>query len=188
MSMLEIGNWLMVVCAGFYLAWWRITFRPPAPEGTPLGKACIALAFVAGILGIVLEVTAMNRSSDVPVKSGISGIAILIAGAVIYVLLLAVSRLLFHRQVTSELLIIVTWAVLELCALNYWYRHDRLHQAPAVILAGLVIAVAIASLVCYMQYYQASYEKSYLIGSILLVLTAIIMVIINIAVLCGGMR
>ena len=184
--MLEIGNWLMVVCAAFYLAWWRITFRPPAPEGTPLGSACIILAFITGIAGIVLAGISMNSGSENTERAGIPGIAIVIGGVVTYVVLLAVSSRLFHRQVTSELLIIIVWTVLELCALNSWYQRGKLVFVLTVILAVMVIIVAIASLICYLQYYRVSYEKGYLIGSIPLVLTAAIMAIINLAVLFGG--
>ena len=62
-TMLEIGNWLMVLCAAFYLAWWRITFRPPAPAGTPIGKICLLLAFVTGLAGLSLAVISMNSVS-----------------------------------------------------------------------------------------------------------------------------
>ena len=185
-TMLEIGNWLMVLCAAFYLAWWRITFHPPAPAGTPIGKICLLLAFVTGLAGLSLAVISMNSVSGEKAKTGIPGIAIVIGGEITYVVLLALSSRLFHRQVTSELLIIVIWTVLELCALNSWYRHGKLFQFSSIILAGLVIVVAAASLICYLQYYRISYEKGYLIGSVPLLLTAIIMVVINLVVLFEG--
>ncbi len=179
MKILGIGNWMMVVCAGFYLAWWRITFRPPAPEGTPIGSVCLIMAFVSGIAGIVLAAIGMNDTSQEPVRTGLPGIGIIIGGVILYVLMLALSSRFFHRQVTSELLIIVTWMVLELCVINHWFRYGALQQMPVVILAILVVLTAIASLICYLQYYRVEYEQGYLIGSIPLVLTGIVMIVIN---------
>ena len=185
MKLLEIGNWMMVVCAGFYLAWWRITFRPPAPEGTPLGNICIILALISGILGIILAVAGMNGTSGEPVRAGFPGLGIVAGGAVSYVLLLVLSSMALHRQVTSELLIIIGWTVLELCALNHWFQNGRLAQWVAVLMAVIVILAAIASLVCYMLYYRVSYELGYLIGSVPLVLTAVVMILINLAVIAA---
>ena len=184
--MLEIGNWLMVVCAGFYLAWWRITFRPPAPEGTPIGSVCIIMAFVSGIGGIALAAIGMNDTSREPVRASLPGVGIVIGGVILYALLLAFSSRIFHRQVTSELMIIVVWMVLELCALNHWYRYGALQQMAVVMLAILVVLTAIASLICYLQYYRVEYEQGYLIGSIPLVLTGAVMIMINIAVAISG--
>ena len=181
--MLLIGNWMMVLCAVFYLAWWRITFRPPAPEGTPLGRICIILAFVSGIAGIVLAIAGMNGTSKESARTGLSGIMIVIGGVILYALLLAISSKVLHRQVTSELMIIIMWTVLELCAINHWFESYSLSQSAAVIFAVIVILTAIASLICYLQYYRVSYEQGYLIGSIPLVLTGIVMTLFNLVVM-----
>ena len=177
--MLLTGNWMMVLCAGFYLAWWRITFRPPAPEGTPLGRICIILAFISGIAGIALAAAGMNSASKEPARTGLPGIAIVMGGIILYVLLLAISSKVFHRQVTSELLIIFMWTVLELCAINHWYGSGSLPLITSVIFAIIVVLTAIASLICYLQYYRVSYEQGFLIGSIPLVLTGVVMILLH---------
>ena len=181
MIIVLIGNWMMVVCAAFYLAWWRITFRPPAPEGTPIGNLCLAMAFLSGIAGIVLSVLGMNRTSGDPSGAGVSKIAIVIGGVIAYVLLLALSSMALHRQVTSELMIIILWTVLELCVLDHWSQYCGMTVRAAVTLAVIVILAAILSLICYMLYYRVSYEQGYLIGSIPLLITGCVMIVINIA-------
>ena len=75
------GNWLMVLCACFYLAWWIITFRPPEPKGTTLGRICLicyllyyklpyAVGYIDGCIPLALVAVVMGWINLV-VRSGI---------------------------------------------------------------------------------------------------------------------
>lgn len=172
------GNWIMVLCGAFYLAWWIIVFRPPRMRSSPVGWGMLSLAFMAGIVGVYLMGKALN--TPVPeIHSGMRGLWIVAAGAVCYAILLWASTALFHRQVTSELLIITAWAVLELCTVNFLYRGGAVAQTPALILAGMVLAGMMGSLVCYLLYYRLAYVQSFIVGCIPLALAEIIMITIN---------
>jgi len=59
------GHVLLLVCAVLYLIWWCIFFRPNAQvKGGALrvfGIACILVAAVAGIAGVVLECFGISK-------------------------------------------------------------------------------------------------------------------------------
>ena len=172
------GNWLMALCGCFYLAWWIVAFRPPKPRSIPAGWVLLALAFLTGIAGFYL----MGRTLSAPVsevRSGIRSLWIAAAGAVVYALLLAVTILIFHRQVTSELLIITAWTVLELCTLSFLYRCGSLSDGAGLLLAGLVMAATVGSLVCYLLYYRLPYTAGFVDGCIPLALAVITIALIN---------
>ena len=177
-KMLAAGNWIMVLCGAFYLAWWVIVFRPPKMQYSPVGWGLLSLAFMAGIIGVYL----MGKALCTPIPAalpGIRGMWILMGGVFCYAALLWGSVVLFHRQVTSELLIITAWAVLELCTLNFLYRSGSLHQTAALILTAAVLTAMAISLVCYLLYYRLPYTAGYIDGCIPLVLAEIVMVLIN---------
>ena len=172
------GNWTMALCGVFYLAWWIVVFRPPKPRNSPVGWVLLALAFLAGMAGFYL----MGRTLVEPVSEvnpGVPGRWITLTGTVAYAVLLVGTTLIFHRQVTSELLIIVAWAVLELCAVSFLYRCGGLQNAAALTLAGIVLAAAIASLVCYLLYYRLPYTPGFIAGCVPLALAVLTIALVN---------
>ena len=105
-----------------------------------------------------------------------------VLGIISYMILLFVSANLFHRQVTSELFIIVGWTVLELCIVGTLYRYGAIGRGNlAAYITGIII-VTVLSMVCYLLYYDLEYVKGYIDGMIPLILTGIMMVIINLGV------
>ena len=105
-----------------------------------------------------------------------------VLGIISYMVLLFVSANLFHRQVTSELFIIVGWTVLELCLVGTLYRYGIIGRGNlAAHITGIII-VTVLSMVCYLLYYDLEYVKGYIDGMIPLILTGVMMVIINLGV------
>lgn len=177
-KVLLTGNWIMALCGVFYLAWWIVAFRPPQPRSTPISRTLLTLAFLSGIAGFYL----MGRTLAAPfpeVRDGIRGLRIVLCGAAAYAVLLAGSVLIFHRQVTSELLIIVAWTVLELCTVSFLYRCGGLQNAAAWTLAGIVLAAAVASLICYLLYYRLPYTPGFIVGCIPLALAVLTIALVN---------
>ena len=84
-------------------------------------------------------------------------------------------------MVTSELLIITAWAVLELCVVNTLYRCENLVSGTAVRLSVWILAAALVSLVCYLLYYRLPYTAGYIDGCIPLVLAIAVILAVNLS-------
>ncbi len=121
------GNLLLLFCSLFYLAWWAVSYRPNSSAG-PVGGLYLAAAFIMGVAAIALMsggVSALSQNSKgLPVRF------ILLGGAAMFLVLIPVTTIAFHRIVTSELIIIHIWAVLELCMLAVLLRHRALRRGP----------------------------------------------------------
>ena len=174
------GNWIMALCGCFYLAWWIVVFKPPKPKSGPAGWVLLSLAFLTGIVGVYIMVKSLMTPIQEARPGMISNFKIIIAGAVVYALLLILTVRFFHRQVTSELLIIIAWAVLEFCAVNFLYRCDNINIITALLLAGIITAAVLAGLICYILYDRLPYAESFIDGCVPLILAVLTIVLINI--------
>lgn len=169
------GHALLVLCIICYLIWWCITFKPGGGS-TPFGNTCIVLAFVSGAAGVFLNSHGISLRDNA--SAGVPGAYILIGGAIAYAALFLIFTLVFHRQLTTELFLIVGWAVLELCTLNALFCTGNFTSAVAIGLAVIVIAAAAASLVCYMLYYGLEGRKGWIDGMIPLITAGAVMALI----------
>lgn len=170
------GNVLLIVCSLFYLAWWCAAFKPRADAGIVKTSVLFGFTAAAGIGGLVLVVKGVLASSGAGgSKAGLSNTAILLGGIGAYVLLLIATSVFLKRQVTSELLIIIGWTVLELCVINVMAGAGCLSTRVAFISGGAAIVAAIISLVCYLQYYRLEPYAGYVCGMVPLILAALVM-------------
>ncbi len=174
------GHALLIICIICYLVWWCITFKPGG-SSTLFGNTCIVLAFVSGAAGVLLNSHGISIRENA--SAGVPGAYILIGGAVVYVVLFLIFTLVFHRQLTTELFLIVGWAVLEMCTLNALFCTGDFSRTIAISLAVIVIAAAAVSLVCYMLYYGLSGQKGWIDGMIPLIMAGTVMAIIAIMAL-----
>ena len=166
------SNILLIVCCAFYLAWWLLAFRPAgAVKGMKTGWLLIP-AFAAGIAAVVLAVQGIRSA---PIEAALfPGGLLLWGGVAAYFILLAVTGLLFQRQVTTELFLIVGWAVLALSEINTLYGVGRFSRGMAVPFAVVIVAAALISLVCYMLYYNLGDRAGYFDGMVPLLLVALV--------------
>ena len=166
------SNILLIVCCAFYLAWWLLAFRPAgAVKGMKTGWLLIP-AFAAGIAAVVLAVQGIRSA---PIEAALfPGGLLLWGGVAAYFILLAVTGLLFQRQVTTELFLIVGWAVLALSEINTLYGVGRFSRGMAVPFAVVIVAAALISLVCYVLYYNLGDRAGYFDGMIPLLLVALV--------------
>ncbi|MCR4655166.1 MAG: hypothetical protein K5770_02910 [Lachnospiraceae bacterium] len=182
MEELIYGNRSMITCVICYLAWWIITFKPPAPKGTLTGSLFLIGAFIFGIGGIFLIAHAMIRLMEREIINPFIPMWIIpVAGILFYVILLVLSSGLLHRPVTSELLIIIIWTVLEICFVGTMYRYGFIENGVLSALIAGIIIVTIISMICYLLYYKLEYVKGYYDGMVPLMLTGIMMAVINMA-------
>jgi len=173
------GNLLLIVCCAFYLAWWLLAFKPTgAVKGMKTGWLLIP-AFVAGLISIILVVKGV-QSAAIRVALFPNG-SLLWGGIAAYFILLAVTCLFFHRQVTTELLLIVGWAALALSEINVLYGMDRFSHGLSAGFAVMIGAAALISLICYVLYYNLGTLAGYFDGMIPLFMVALIMAGISVA-------
>jgi hypothetical protein len=168
------GNLLLLFCSLFYLIWWVVTFRPHA-SGGPVGTFCITAAFITGIAAIVL--LSLGISSLSQDSTGLPLKYVLIGAAVLFVVLLFVTTLVFHRQVTSELLIIHIWVALEFSAIVVLNGTGVFGSGRAVTMAVLVGIATIVGVVCYVLYYRLEGMSSYRVGMVPLATDAFVVAV-----------
>lgn len=173
------SNLLLILCCAFYLAWWLLAFKPTgAIKGMKTGWLLIP-AFVVGLISIILAVKGIQSAS---VKASLFPSGLLLWGGIAaYLILLAATRLLFQRQVTTELFLIVGWAVLALSEINVLYGAGQFSHGLAVIFAVVIGVASVVSLVCYVLYYNLGDRAGYFDGMIPLFMVALVMAGISVA-------
>ena len=173
------SNLLLILCCMFYLAWWLLAFKPAgAVKGMKTGWLLIP-AFVAGLAAIILAVKGI-QSASIGAALFPNGL-LLWGGIAAYLILLAVTRLLFRRQVTTELFLIVGWAALALSEINALYGVSLFSRGMAVISAVLIGVASVISLVCYVLYYNLGDRAGYFDGMIPLLMVSLTMAGISVA-------
>ena len=180
MEMLFKGILMLAVCSGCYLVLWGVAFylERHAP-----------LLWLSGILlagTAVCEIMAVNWMAQgifqaEKVRAGISGGWILAGGVIGYIVLLVISNVVFYRMVTTELFLIIGWAVLNLITVDTLYASGLFSAGVSVAFVVLTLVVVVASLYCYMIYYELETWKGYIDGFLPLVMVGIVML-----VLAGG--
>jgi hypothetical protein len=168
------GNLLLLICSLFYLAWWVVSYRPNSSGGSA-GGFYITAAFITGFAAIALMSAGIDSlsqdSKGLPVKF------ILMGCAALFLVLLLVTSIAFHRIVTSELIIIHIWAALELSVVAVLYGTGRFGAGRAATLAALVGIVSVAGLICYVLYYRLDETARYWIGMVPLTTDAFVMTV-----------
>lgn len=165
-----IGSVLLMICALFYLAWWINAFRP-LKQGDILKDTVLLLAAAAfGIAAVIMTIKGIKASSGT--MSLFPQERIVVDGVAVYIVLLLITKHLFKRPVTSELILFVAWAALELSAANALYGSGFIgfHGMAAVVIT--VICAFAVSLVCYVLYYKLSKGAGYTDGMIPLIAVA----------------
>jgi len=174
------SNILLIICCVFYLVWWLLAFKPTgAIKGMKTGWLLIP-AFAAGLAAIILAVKGI-QSASIDVALFPSRL-LLWGGITIYLILLAVTRLLFKRPVTTELFLIIGWAVLALSEISALYGVGRFSHGLAAIFAAAIGVVMLISLVCYVLYYSLGDRAGYFDGMVPLLMVVLVMVGISIAI------
>ena len=98
------GQWLFVACCMAYLVWWCVAFRPGYSAPALLKTVPFALTALFGIAGLSFVIMGCQGAKDAAgdgVAGAISNIHIIGACAAAYVILLIVTNVVMHRQVTS---------------------------------------------------------------------------------------
>jgi hypothetical protein len=149
----EAGQILLVVTCLLYLAFWYHGYRPDEAVSRTKGITGLFLLLTtgAGLGGTVLTLDGLNAF---PKPGAVSG-SLLIGGAVVlYLVLMGVTGIFFSRPVTTELLLIVLWALLEACMLSTLQGNGILTDGKLVFCLILLVGALVFSLILYIAYYR----------------------------------
>ena len=178
-AQIRTGQILLVVCCIFYLIWWRLSYRPG-----------IVVNRVGGIRGLLLLITAaagfagaficMHGISGVP-KDGarMNGVAVILGGAAADGLLFFVTRNGLGRPVTTELVLICGWAVLELCAVNALECAGRRSGGRFRASIWIIAAAFAVSMILYVIYYRVEANLAFYLAMVPLMTEAAAMAAIT---------
>ena len=174
---LFIGNILFVVCCAFYLAWWLLAFNPSGAANDMKTGWLLIPATIAGLAGVILIIRGILAQK--PANQLLNSAFILWGGIALYLILLAVTVLLLKRPATTELILIVGWAMLALAEANSLFGIGRFSHGVSTGFFALISAAFVISLVCYVLYYHLDSRVGYIDGMIPLLLSALIMAAIS---------
>jgi hypothetical protein len=178
------GNLLMFVAIVFYIAWWTVSFWPNGNgKGTGAGLFIIITLF-AGVAAIAIM--SIGISSLPQVRKGFLAAYILPGAAAFFIILLAVTKIGFHRAVTSELLLITVWAAVEWSAIAVLHGNDRFSLGKALALAALVALATAVGIICYILHYRLDETSQFWNGLIPLIADAgVVAVLLAVLALSG---
>jgi len=169
-----VGNLLLLFCSLFYLSWWIVLFQPNS-SGSSVSKLFITIAFITGVTAIVLISNGImllsKDSKSLPVKF------ILLGSVSLFFVMILLTTIVFHRIVTSELIIIHIWTALELSVVSVLYGTRYFSIGRAITLTTLVGITFIVGLICYVIYYHLDKTASYWDGMVPLIMDAFVMVV-----------
>ncbi len=188
MKTLIAGQISLILCCIFYLLWWRAGFYPGVTVSRVTGRVGILLYITAalGVLGVILSVTGANHI--VAGKDIISGTAVLIGDVLVYIVLLLGSRFLLHRQVTTELFLIVGWSMLMILAAGKVYSADAINDRSFIAMLIIIAVAAALSMIFYLAYYNVSPMRGYIYGMIPLITEAFSMLIFTVMLVIGALN
>ena len=173
------GHAALAVCAALYLAWWWTFFNPAMPKATgalyAVGVGFILGAVAFGIAAVVLLAMGLGALAGAPQVGGAApGWAFVVGGAAAYFALAFVTVRFFERPVTTELLLFVLWAALELAVLNALLGAGALSGGAFWLLGGVVALVTAANLVCYVLYFRLPPMPSFVDGAVPLAVVGVL--------------
>lgn len=166
---------MLAACAGCYLLWWGVAFYPERHAPLWLSGILLVVTAVCGIMAVNWMAQGIFQTEGI--RKGASGGWILAGGVICYIVLLVISNLVFHRMVTTELFLIVGWAVLNLVTVNVLYTSGLFSYGIFIAFCVLTLAVVVGSLYCYMIYYKLEKWKGYIDGFLPLVMVGIAMLL-----------
>ena len=181
MKRLLAGQALLVLCCIFYSLWWYRGFRPRTNVNRIGGVNGILLlvTMALGIGGVALSLLPIPAVKQA--KAGAP--AIVMAGIIAYVAALLITKLCFKRIVTTELMLIIGWAVLEMVVICRLEAAGFLGGGRFACMCIVIAAAVMVSLILYVAYYRMEEMKAFFAAMVPLATEAAAMVILIVMVL-----
>lgn len=183
MNYILTGQMLLIMCCAVYLIWWYRGFRPNTNVSRVGGVNGLLLLVTAalGIAGLIFSLMPVPALTETPVPAAI----IVAAGAVGYFVLLLVTKVIFHRVVTSELFLITGWTVLEMTVLVRLRAGEIIGPAGVLVMCAVIAAAFVISMILYVAYYKMEEMKAFYAAMVPLVTEAAAMAMMVAAMVSG---
>ena len=167
------GQVLLIICCIFYMVWWYRCYRPGDAVNRVGGANGILLLSTAafGIAGVVLSLMKVPAIASPKIES----IWILTTGIAAYVILLLITRFAFNRIVTTELILIVGWTMLETAVICNLNAAGGLAERGFFFMYAVIAIAFIISIVLYVAYYRMEEMRAFYAAMVPLVTAALSM-------------
>ena len=178
------GQILLILCCLFYLIWWYRGYRPGAAVSRVGGTNGILLLITAvlGVVGLSFSLMRVPETTD----PRINPMGIVAVGILSYFVLLLITRYAFHRIVTTELILIVGWTMLEMTVINRLNAAAILSGREFAVMCVVIAAAFLISMVLYVAYYRMEEMKAFYAAMVPLVTEAVSMMILTGMLLTGS--
>lgn len=180
-----IGQVLLILCCIFYLIWWYRGYRPGFAVNRVGGINGILLLITAafGVFGLFFSLMRLPEIRD----TKLDPVLIVVVGILSYFLLLLITRHVFHRIVTTELILIVGWTILEMTLINRLNGAGILSDRAFTLMCIVIVAAFLISMVLYVAYYRMEEMKAFYAAMIPLITEAASMAVLA-GILLSGSR
>lgn len=167
------GQILLVVCSIIYIVWWAISFRPGQQVNRAGGFRGILLLItaVSGMAGVYLSVKGLNSLPTAGEK--LNGLGICLSGVILYFAAMVVTMRFFSRPVTTELILITGFLVLELCMVNGLNASGNLSDTCFTVMLVANIATYIIGMILYVLYYRVEAWRAFYLAMVPLIVDGI---------------
>ncbi len=170
------GQILLILCCVFYLIWWYRGYRPgtPANRLEGLNGALLWITAALGTVGLICSLGRVEEKTEPPLAAH----TVLFIGAIVYIGLMLITRQLFRRPVTTELVLIVGWTVLEVTVIKRLFAAEILSGREFAVLCAVTGLAFAVSMVLYVAYYRMEEMSAYYAAMIPLVTEAAAMAVL----------
>jgi len=170
------GQILLIICCAFYLIWWYRGYRPGVSVSQigGLNGVLLFITMALGISGVTFSLMPVSKVWEPKIYP----MAIIGAGIGVYIILLLVTKFIFHRIVTAELFLIVTWTTLEVMVINRLCAGGFLSDNGFTFLCAVIMAAFVISMILYIAYYRMEEMKAFYAAMIPLVTEAAAMAVL----------
>ena len=170
------GQVFLIICCIFYLIWWYRGYRLGVIVKRAGGVNGILLMITTafGIAGVTFSLQGLSMTGTPKINPPV----IAVGGIVFYIAALLITKVLFHRIVTSELFLIVGWTMLEVTVINRLNAAGLLSDGNFALMGVIIAAACIISLILYVAYYQMEEMKAFYAAMIPLITEAAAMAIL----------
>ena len=170
MRRILFGQILLICCCAVYLIWWMRGYRPGV-SADRLGGLNGILFLLTAAFGLAGLICSLGRIAEKNTPK-LNGYAIAAAGVITYFVLMLVTRCIFGRIVTTELVLIVGWTTLEMTVVNRLSAGGILSEWEFAVMCAVIGAAFAVSMVLYVAYYGMEEMKAFYAAMIPLVTEA----------------